>query len=94
MSIEKDNNLDYLFIINQYNEPLLFKSYRSSTDDLNIQLHSYACLDFLDEKVLEKGSEYLGQVYTIFNLSGEYSIFAFYTVTRMKFLAIFKQRSL
>jgi hypothetical protein len=90
---EKENNLDYLFIINQYNEPLLFKSYRSSADDLNIQLHSYACLDFLDEKVIEKGSEYLGQVYTIFNLSGEYSIFAFYTVTRMKFLAIFKQRT-
>jgi hypothetical protein len=91
---EKENNLDYLFIINQYNEPLLFKSYRASADDLNIQLHSYACLDFLDEKVMEKGSEYLGQVYTILNLSGEYSIFAFYTVTRMKFLAIFKQKNL
>lgn len=32
-------------------------------------------------------------MYTIFNLSGEYSIYAFYTATRMKFLAIFKQRS-
>jgi hypothetical protein len=52
MSVDKENNLDYLFIINQYNEPLLFKSYRSSADDLNIQLHSYACLDFLDERVL------------------------------------------
>ena len=91
---QTDNSLDYLFIINQYNEPLLFKSYRSSADDLNIQLHSYACLDFLDEKVMEKSSEYLGQVYTILNLSGEYSVYAFYTVTRMKFLAIFRQNSI
>ena len=91
---QTDNSLDYLFIINQYNEPLLFKSYRSSSDDLNIQLHSYACLDFLDEKVMEKSSEYLGQVYTILNLSGEYSVYAFYTVTRIKFLAIFRQNSI
>jgi hypothetical protein len=91
---QTDNSLDYLFIINQYNEPLLFKSYRSSSDDLNIQLHYYACLDFLDEKVMEKSSEYLGQVYTILNLSGEYSVYAFYTVTRMKFLAIFRQNSI
>jgi hypothetical protein len=63
-------------------------------DDLNIQLHSYASLDFLDEKLIEKASEYLGQVYTIYNLSGEYSIYAFYTVTKMKFLAIFKEKPL
>lgn len=48
MSSEKENNLDYLLIINNLNEPLLFKSYRSSLDDLNIQLHCYASLDFLD----------------------------------------------
>ena len=88
----KETGLDYLFIINQYNEPLLFKVYQPSTDDLNIQLHTYASLDFLDEKLLEKGSEYLGQIYTIYNLSGEYNIYAFYTVTKMKFLAIFKER--
>lgn len=46
--LDKENNLDYLLIINQYNEPLLFKAYKGSGDDLNIQLHSYACLDFLD----------------------------------------------
>ena len=63
-------------------------------DDLNIQLHSYASLHFLDEKLIEKASEYLGQVYTIYNLSGEYSIYAFYTVTKMKFLAIFKENPL
>lgn len=45
---------------------------------------------------MEKGSEaseYLGLVYNILNLSGEYSVYAFYTVTRMKFLAIFRQNS-
>lgn len=95
MEAPKELTLDYLFVINQYNEPLLFKTYKqTSEDDLNIQLHSYASLDFLDEKLLEKGSEYLGQVYTIYNLSGEYAIYAFYTVTKMKFLAIFKERPL
>ena len=79
-------------VINQFNEPLLFKSYTDSADDLNIQLHSYASLDFLDEKLKEKVTEYLGQVYTIYNLTGEYSIYAFYTVTRIKFLAIFKDK--
>jgi hypothetical protein len=52
MEALKEANLDYLFIINQYNEPLLFKTYRASSDDLNIQLHSYASLDFLDEKLV------------------------------------------
>jgi hypothetical protein len=52
MQKEKENALDYMFIINQYNEPLLFKAYRPSSDDLNIQLHTYASLDFLDEKLL------------------------------------------
>ena len=50
--MEAESHLDYLFIINQYNEPLLFKTYKASIDDLNIQLHSYASLDFLDEKLL------------------------------------------
>lgn len=31
-------------------------------------------------------------MYTIYNLSGEYAIYAFYTVTKMKFLAIFKDK--
>lgn len=85
--------LDYLFVINQYNEPLLFKAYRPSSDDLNIQLHTYASLDFLDEKLLERGTEYLGQIYTIYNLSGEYAVYAFYTVTKIKFLAIFREQA-
>jgi hypothetical protein len=54
-------------------------------------LHTYASLDFLDEKLLERGTEYLGQIYMIYNLSGEYAIYGFYTVTKMKFLAIFKE---
>ena len=81
-------------VINQFNEPLLFKSYTAAEDDLNIQLHSYASLDFLDEKLIEKATEYLGQVYTIYNLTGEYLIYAFYTATRMKFLAIFKDKGI
>lgn len=64
------NSLSYVMVINQFNEPLLFKSYTSAEDDLNIQLHSYASLDFLDEKLMEKATEYLGQVYTIYNLTG------------------------
>ena len=53
---ERKTPLDYLFIINQYNEPLLFKVFNQSSDDLNIQLHTYASLDFLDEKLKEKGT--------------------------------------
>ena len=45
-----ENGLHYLLIINKDNEPLFFKAYRTSVDDLNIQLHCYASLDFLDEK--------------------------------------------
>lgn len=83
--------MDYLLILNHLNEPLLFKSYRNSADDLNIQLHCYACLDFLDERLIAKNNEYLGSIYNVFNVTGEYSIYAFYTVTRVKILAVFKQ---
>lgn len=68
---QNDNGLHYLLIINKDNEPLFFKSYQTSTDELNIQLHCYASLDFLDEKWTEKSNEYLGSVYTIYNLSGK-----------------------
>ena len=33
----------------------------------------------------------MGKIYTIFNNDGEFSIYAFYTITRIKILAIFKE---
>lgn len=39
--------LHYLLILDGQDRPILFKSYKHSEDDLNIQLHCYASLDFL-----------------------------------------------
>mgnify|MGYP007030497730 FL=1 len=39
--------LHYLVILDNQDRPILFKSYQKSDDDLNIQLHCYASLDFL-----------------------------------------------
>lgn len=82
--------LHYLVILDNQDRPILFKSYNKSDDDLNIQLHCYASLDFLEEKLQVRAQEYLGKIYTIYNQLGEYSIHAFYTATRIKILAIFK----
>jgi hypothetical protein len=83
--------LHYLLILDNLDCPILFKSYKSSEDDLNIQLHCYASLDFLEEKLQARCTEFLGRVYTIYNQQGEYSIYAFFTVTKLKILAIFKE---
>jgi hypothetical protein len=39
--------LYYLVILDKEDRPILFKSYKHSDDDLNIQLHCYASLDFI-----------------------------------------------
>lgn len=83
--------LHYLVILDAADKPLLFKSYRGSEDDLNIQLHCYASIDFLEERIKSRLQEYLGKIYTIYNQTGEYSIYAFYTLTKVKILAVFKE---
>jgi hypothetical protein len=84
-------SIQYLLIINNQDQPLLFKSYAEDGDNLNIQLHCFASLDFLEEKLLAKPQEYMGKIYTIYNSKGEYSIYGFYTVTKLKILAVFKE---
>lgn len=41
-------DLHYLVILDSQDRPLLFKSYQEGEDDLGIQLHCYASLDFLE----------------------------------------------
>ena len=47
-------DLHYLVILDASDRPLLFKSYQSPDDDLGIELHCYASLDFLEEKLKSK----------------------------------------
>ena len=46
--------IQYLLIIGPTDQPLLFKSYTDVDEELNIQLHSFASLDFLEEKLASK----------------------------------------
>lgn len=62
--------LQYLLILNSQDSPILFKNYKNKSDDLGIQLHCYASLDFLEEKLAQKSQEYLGKIYTIYNNDG------------------------
>ena len=87
-------SIQYLLIISATDEPILFKSYTNLPEDLNIQLHCFASLDFLEEKLANKPQEYLDKIYTIYNNNGEYSIYAFTTATKLKILAVFKEESL
>ena len=41
-------DLYYLVILDSSDRPILFKSYHDNEDDLGIQLHCYASLDFLE----------------------------------------------
>ena len=63
-------DLYYLLILDHQDRPLLFKSYRGTDDDLGIQLHCYASLDFLEEKLHQRAQEYLGHIYSIYNSQG------------------------
>ena len=48
-------DLHYLVILDSADRPILFKNYRGSEDELGIQLHCYACLDFIGEKLQARG---------------------------------------
>ena len=62
-------DLHHLLILDANDHPLLFKSYHAHYD-LGIQLHCYASLDFIHEKMQSKAQEDLGHIYSIYNSEG------------------------